>query len=82
MGSTLIPQKYPDAVGHFKEAVNVDPSAVSTAHLAKAYLDNKQYDDAITTADKVLAMNDAPPVVKQYVQQRKDEATKLKAGPK
>jgi tetratricopeptide (TPR) repeat protein len=70
----------PDAVGHFKNAVSSDPNPVSTAHLAKAYVDNKQYDDAITTADKVLAMNEVPPSVKQYAQQQKDAATKLK-GP-
>jgi hypothetical protein len=55
---------------------------VATARLAKAYVDNKQYDDAITTADKVLAMNEAPPVVKQYAQQQKDAAAKLKTGSK
>lgn len=73
-------KKYPDAVGHFKNAVSSDPNPVSTAHLAKAYVDNKQYDDAITTADKVLAMNEVPPSVKQYAQQQKDAATKLKSA--
>jgi tetratricopeptide (TPR) repeat protein len=71
-------KKYPDAVSNFKSAVNNDPNPVSTAHLAKAYVDNKQYDEAITTADKVLAMNEVPPSVKQYAQQQKDAATKLK----
>jgi len=71
-------KKFPDAVGNFKEAVNKDPNPVSTAHLAKAYVDNKQYDDAITTADKVLAMNEAPPSVKQFAEQQKQAAAKLK----
>ncbi|HEY7305042.1 MAG TPA: hypothetical protein VH601_13050 [Bryobacteraceae bacterium] len=71
-------KKYPDAVSNFKNAVNNDPNPVSTAHLAKAYVDNKQYDEAITTADKVLAMNEVPPSVKQYAQQQKDAATKMK----
>jgi hypothetical protein len=48
------------------------------ARLSKAYVDAKQYDDAITTADKVLAMNDAPAAVKQFAQQQKAAATKLK----
>lgn len=73
-------KKYSDAVDDFKNAVASDPSSVSEAHLAKGYLDNKQYDDAIAAADKVLAMNDAPPVVKQYAQQQKDAATKLKGS--
>ncbi len=71
-------KKYPDAVNDLKEAVAADPSSVAQAHLAKAYVDNKQYDDAISTADKVIAMNDAPPVVKQYAQQQKAAATRLK----
>jgi tetratricopeptide (TPR) repeat protein len=73
-------KKYPDAVVHFKDAISSDPNPVSTAHLAKAYVDNKQYDDAITTADKVLAMNEVPPSVKQYAEQQKQAATKLKTA--
>ncbi len=73
-------KKYPEAIENLKNAVANDPSPVSQAHLAKAYLDNKQYDDAIATADKVLAMNDAPAVVKQFAQQQKDAATKLKGA--
>lgn len=71
-------KKYPEAVDDLKNAVANDPSSVAQAHLAKAYVENKQYDDAIATADKILAMNDAPPVVKQFAQQQKDAATKLK----
>jgi hypothetical protein len=48
--------------------------------LAKAYNENKQYDDAIATADKVLAIPTAPPVIKQVAQQEKDKATKLRAA--
>ncbi len=73
-------KKYPEAVDDFKSAVAIDPTAVSQAHLAKGYVENKQYDDAIATADKILAMNDAPPVVKQFAQQQKDAATKLKGS--
>lgn len=74
-------KKFPDAIGNFKNAINSAPNPVSTAHLAKAYVDNKQYDDAISTADKVLAMNEVPPSVKQYAEQQKDAATKLKTQP-
>lgn len=71
-------KKYPEAVDDLKNAIAADPSAVAQAHLAKVYVDNKQYDDAISTADKVLAMNDAPAVVKQFAQQQKAAATRLK----
>lgn len=74
-------KNYPDAIKHYQEALQVQPTnAVATARLAKAYVGNKQYDEAITTADKVAAMTDAPPVVKQFAQQQKDAATKLKAS--
>ncbi|MBV9406600.1 MAG: hypothetical protein JO211_14745 [Acidobacteriaceae bacterium] len=72
--------KYSEAVDDFKTAETDDPAPVSSAHLAKAYFDNKQYDDAIATADKVIAMPDAPAVVKQYAQQQKDNATKMKGA--
>lgn len=73
-------KKYPEAVDDLKNAVAADPSAVAEAHLAKVYVDNKQYDDAISTADKVIAMADAPSVVKQFAQQQKDAATRLKGS--
>ncbi len=74
-------KKYPDAIQNFKQALDAQPNdAVAAARLAKVYLDAKQYDDAIATADKVLAMNDAPATVKQFAQQQKDAATKLKGA--
>lgn len=84
MGQTAVLRKnYPQAVENFKlaisEAAHPDPATMD--RLGKAYLDSKQYDDAIATADKVLAMNDAQPVVKQFAQQLKDQATKLKGAP-
>ena len=77
-------KKFPDAINHFKTAIDADATnSVPMARLAKAYNDNKQYDDAISTADKVLALNTAPAAVKQFAQQQKDAATKLKgAAPK
>jgi tetratricopeptide (TPR) repeat protein len=75
-------KKFPEAISSYKSAIEANPeSSVATARLAKAYVDNKQYDDAITTADKVLAMNEAPPAVKQFAQQQKETATKLKTTP-
>lgn len=74
-------KKYPDSIQDYKNAIDADPgAAASSARLAKVYVDAKQYDDAIATADKVLAMNDAPAVVKQFAQQQKDAATRAKAA--
>ncbi len=76
-------KNFPGAIQNFKSALEAQPAnSVTTARLAKAYLDNKQYDDAISTADKALAMNEAPAVVKQFAQQTKDTATKLKGAAK
>lgn len=82
--AAALDKKYPEAVTQYKAAIEANPqSPVANARLAKAYVDNKQYDDAISTADKVLAMNEAPPQVKAFAQQQKDNATKLKtAAPK
>ena len=75
-------KKYPDAIGHYKEALTSQPTnSVAMVRLSKAYVENKQYDDAISQADKVLAMADAPQPVKQFAQTQKDNATKLKAMP-
>ena len=72
-------KKYPDAIKQFQAALQAQPDfAVSMARLAKAYVGNKQYDEAISTADKVAAMSDAPASVKQFAAQQKSNATKLK----
>lgn len=73
-------KKYPEAIEMYKTALSEDahPNPTTMAFLSRAYVENKQYDDAIATADKVLAMSDAPSQVKQFVQGQKDNATKLK----
>ena len=76
-------KKYPDAITQYKAAQEADPSnSVATVLLARAYNGNKQYDDAIAAADKALAVADAPPAVKQFAQQQKDMATRLKGAAK
>jgi tetratricopeptide (TPR) repeat protein len=76
-------KNYPTAITDFKTATETDPAnSVALARLAKTYVDAKQYDDGITTADKVLAMADVPAQVKTFAQQQKDIATKLKGAAK
>jgi tetratricopeptide (TPR) repeat protein len=77
-----IDKKYPDAITNYKASLDSQPTnSVAMVRLAKAYNENKQYDDAISTADKALAVADAPAAVKQFAQQQKDMATKMKAAP-
>jgi tetratricopeptide (TPR) repeat protein len=78
----VLRKNYPQAIDNYKtalsEASHPDPATMD--RMGKAYLDSKQYDDAIATCDKVLAMSDAPAVVKQFAQQLKDQATKQKSA--
>jgi tetratricopeptide (TPR) repeat protein len=73
-------KKGADAVTAYKNALDIFPSSIVTARLSRAYLENKQYDDAIATADKAMAMPDASPQVKSFAQSQKDTATKLKGA--
>jgi tetratricopeptide (TPR) repeat protein len=74
-------KNYTDAIKDFQAAISADGNnTIAQARLAKAYTDNKQYDDAIAQADKVLALPNLNPAVKNYAQTEKDRATKLKAA--
>jgi tetratricopeptide (TPR) repeat protein len=78
--ASTVDKKYADAITDYKNALQVFPNAIVTARMSKVYVDAKQYDDAIATADKALAMPDATPQVKNYAQAQKDLATKLKGA--
>lgn len=71
-------KNYTGAVTEYQAAYTAFPNAIILTHVAKAYMDNKQYDDAISTDDKVLADNTASAQIKQLAQQQKDAATKMK----
>jgi tetratricopeptide (TPR) repeat protein len=75
-----VDKKYPDEVSDYKTALEAYPTSVLTARLAKAYVENKQYDEAIATADKAIAMPDATAPVKAFAQAQKDAATRLKGA--
>jgi hypothetical protein len=80
MGAGL-DKKPADAVTDYKAGLAADPAnSVLKVYLVKAYVENKQYDDAISTADQVLADATAPASVKQFAQQQKDAATKMKTA--
>ena len=66
----------------FKTAVDMmnPPDQVAMARLANAYNELKQYDDALAVLNKLLAMSDLNPVVKNFAQNEKTKAEKGKAA--
>jgi len=77
-----VAKKFPESIDEYKAATAVYSNPIILTHMAKAYIDARQFDDAIATDDKVLAMSDAPADVKQFAQQQKDSATKMKGAAK
>ena len=73
-------KNYPGAATEYQAAYAAFPNPIILTHLGKAYLDNKQYDDAISADDKVLADSTASAQIKQLAQQQKDAATKMKGA--
>jgi|KBSMisStandDraft_5_1062788.scaffolds.fasta_scaffold557529_2 tetratricopeptide (TPR) repeat protein len=78
--AALLQKNYPKSIEEYKAALAAFPNPAISAHLGKAYLGAKQWDDAIANADKVLAAPDASAAVKQVAQQQKDVATKMKGS--
>ena len=76
-----VQKNYTDAQKYFQAAITVEPAnATYYARLSKTDISLKQYDDAITAAQKALDMPNAPAPVKQFAQAQKDRATALKAA--
>jgi tetratricopeptide (TPR) repeat protein len=75
-------KKYDVAVTEFKAAVdgasNPDPSTM--VRLAQAYNRAGKYDDALALSEKIMAIPNVNPTVKQYAQAEKVRATQGKAG--
>jgi len=77
-----VAKKFPESIDEYKAALAAYNNPIILTHMAKSYIDAKQFDDAIAADDKVLAMADAPATVKQFAQQQKDSATKMKGAAK
>ncbi|MBV8841836.1 MAG: hypothetical protein JO307_03400 [Bryobacterales bacterium] len=75
-------KKTAQEVEEFKTAVDMmnPPDQVAMARLANAYNDLGKPDDALAVLDKLLAMNDLIPQVKNFAQQEKARAEKAKGG--
>ncbi len=78
----MVRKKYPDAIASFKTAVETTPTAdpATLVRLASAYNLAGQFDNAIVTADKAMAVPDLNPAIKQVAASEKDRATKGKAA--
>lgn len=83
LGMIALVRKKPDvAITEFNTAVTgasqPDPSTV--VKLGQAYLDAKQYDNAMAQFDKASTMAEASAAVKSIANQKKAEIAKLKGG--
>jgi len=80
--SAMARKKYDDAAAEFKQAVEgaSQPDATSMVRLAAAYNLGGKPDQAIPVLDKVLAMTDVHPQVKQFAQAERVRAMQAKGG--
>jgi tetratricopeptide (TPR) repeat protein len=76
----VLRKKYDAAIQNYKMAADTDSSPVIMVRLANAYNEAKQPDNALPLLDKVLAMADAPPAVKNFATQEKARAEKAKGS--
>ena len=73
-------KNYDVAIAELKEAVSLSPVPVTMIQLAATYDQAKKPDDALPLLEKVMAMPDASPSIKQYAQAEKVRATQLKSS--
>lgn len=75
-------KKYDDAINHFKSAVDLNGDTATMVRLGSTYNLAQKYDEAIATLDKVMAVADAPPQVKQIAQAERARAIQAKGAKK
>lgn len=80
----LVRKKYDVAITEFKTAADMasTPNPTTMARLVQAYNQANKFPEAIETSDKVLALPNLNPQVKQFVTNQKDFATKMSGGAK
>jgi hypothetical protein len=78
----MVRKKYDVAASEFKTAVEgaPTPDQSTMVRLASAYDLNGKPDDAIAVLDKLMAMPDLNPQIKQFAEKEKVTAMKLKTG--
>jgi tetratricopeptide (TPR) repeat protein len=82
--AAMVRKKYDVAAQEYKTAIDTaaDQEPATYVRLASAYTEGGKFDDSIATLDKVLAMPNLNPVVKQVAQGEKARAEKGKAAKK
>jgi tetratricopeptide (TPR) repeat protein len=82
--AAMVRKKYDVAAQEYKTATEMaaDQEPATYVRLASAYTEAGKFDDSIATLDKVLAMPDLNPIVKQVAQGEKARAEKGKAAKK
>lgn len=79
--AATVRKKFPDAISNYKLGLeNMPGNPNLMTRIATAQLENKQFDESIATADKVLAIADLNPQVKSIVQNIKTRAAQAKTG--
>ncbi len=79
--AATVRKKYPDAISNYKLGLeNMPGNPNLMTRIATAQLDNKQYDEALASADKVLAIADLNPQIKNIVQNIKTRAAQAKTA--
>jgi hypothetical protein len=73
-------KNYAVAIPELKEAVEEFPDPVTMVRLAAAYDQAKKPDEALPILEKVMAMPDLHPSVRQFAQAERVRATQLKSG--
>lgn len=80
----LVRKKYDVASTEFKTAADLSsqPNPTVMARLVQAYNQGGKYSEALETSDKILAMPNLHPQIKQFVENQKNFATKMNASKK
>jgi tetratricopeptide (TPR) repeat protein len=81
--AAMAKKNYPDAVKNFNTAIQTDPTnEFYFKRLETAYIQNKQYDDAIAAAQKAIDNPTSPAPLKESAEKFKQQATSLKGSAK
>ena len=80
----MVRKKYDDAATQFKAAIDSSsqPDPATMVRLGAAYNQAGKPDEAIPILEKVMAMTDVHPSIKQFAQAEKARAAQLKGGAK
>jgi tetratricopeptide (TPR) repeat protein len=73
-------KNYEVAISEMKQAISEAPDPVTMVQLAAVYDLTNKPDDALALLDKVMALQDLHPSIRQFAQAEKVRATQMKSG--